>query len=274
MKRRARSRLSSGGGPCRTSGRYAAARSQSAVVRLGGQLRQIAYLKASNPAEDAHLGCGGTLTGHAGNSSAISARRQHDRDGRASRKQRRQGHQRQPERQVGLQLRRGVRLHAPRQHGDPAGLHQGVESRRRRQLRVERRAEPRRQHAGGGRLLRVEQRDRDQRQPGRSLDSGGRRRVHLHAHRQHVVAAGLHQGVEHGQRRGRRQLRRRRSVRLLDRAERRRQHAGRGRDRRGQQRHRRQRRPGGQFGESVRRGVRLHADRHARGRSRRTSSRR
>jgi hypothetical protein len=36
------------------------------------QLRQSAYLKASNPAEDAHLGCGGTLTGHAGNSSAIS----------------------------------------------------------------------------------------------------------------------------------------------------------------------------------------------------------
>jgi hypothetical protein len=38
-----------------------------------GQLKQIAYLKASNPAEDAHFGCGGTLTGHAGNSSALSA---------------------------------------------------------------------------------------------------------------------------------------------------------------------------------------------------------
>src|ERR1700704_1615298 len=36
------------------------------------RLRQVAYLKASNPAEDAHFGCGGTLTGHAGNSSAIS----------------------------------------------------------------------------------------------------------------------------------------------------------------------------------------------------------
>ena len=35
-------------------------------------LRQLAYLKASNPAEDAHFGCGGTLTGHAGNSAAIS----------------------------------------------------------------------------------------------------------------------------------------------------------------------------------------------------------
>src|SRR5207249_5276421 len=36
-------------------------------------LKQIAYLKASNPSEDAHLGCGGTLTGHAGNASAISS---------------------------------------------------------------------------------------------------------------------------------------------------------------------------------------------------------
>jgi hypothetical protein len=40
---------------------------------VAGQLKQIAYLKASNPAEDAHFGCGGTLTGHAGNSSALSA---------------------------------------------------------------------------------------------------------------------------------------------------------------------------------------------------------
>ena len=37
-----------------------------------GSLRQLAYLKASNPVEDAHLGCGGSLTGHAGNASAIS----------------------------------------------------------------------------------------------------------------------------------------------------------------------------------------------------------
>ncbi len=34
---------------------------------------QVAYLKASNPSEDAHFACGGTLTGHAGNSSAVSA---------------------------------------------------------------------------------------------------------------------------------------------------------------------------------------------------------
>jgi hypothetical protein len=52
----------------------------SSVVDAGSQpagaaaqLKQIAYIKASNPAEDAHLGCGGTLTGHAGNASAVSA---------------------------------------------------------------------------------------------------------------------------------------------------------------------------------------------------------
>ena len=39
---------------------------------VAAQLKQIAYLKASNPVEDAHFGCGGTLTGHAGNASAIS----------------------------------------------------------------------------------------------------------------------------------------------------------------------------------------------------------
>src|SRR5947207_2708412 len=40
---------------------------------VAGQLKQLAYLKASNPSEDAHFGCGGTLTGHAGNASAISS---------------------------------------------------------------------------------------------------------------------------------------------------------------------------------------------------------
>jgi hypothetical protein len=52
-------------------GAIAYARAQSASPSAG-QLRQIAYLKASNPVEDAHFGCGGTLTGHAGNSSALS----------------------------------------------------------------------------------------------------------------------------------------------------------------------------------------------------------
>ena len=62
-----------------TLGAVAYARSQapstssaSSTSSTAGQLRQIAYLKASNPTEDAHLGCGGTLTGHAGNATAIS----------------------------------------------------------------------------------------------------------------------------------------------------------------------------------------------------------
>jgi FG-GAP repeat len=46
---------------------------QSSASPSAGPLRQVAYLKASNPVEDAHFGCGGTLTGHAGNASAISA---------------------------------------------------------------------------------------------------------------------------------------------------------------------------------------------------------
>ena len=44
----------------------------STAAAVAGPLRQVAYLKASNPVEDAHFGCGGTLTGHAGNASAIS----------------------------------------------------------------------------------------------------------------------------------------------------------------------------------------------------------
>jgi trimeric autotransporter adhesin len=51
---------------------YANAQSPSSAVSSTGQLRQVAYLKASNPVEDAHFGCGGTLTGHAGNAAAIS----------------------------------------------------------------------------------------------------------------------------------------------------------------------------------------------------------
>jgi hypothetical protein len=52
---------------------YARAQSSSSASSGAGPLRQLAYLKASNPSEDAHFGCGGTLTGHAGNSSALSA---------------------------------------------------------------------------------------------------------------------------------------------------------------------------------------------------------
>src|SRR5437762_850189 len=52
---------------------YAAPQAPSSSGSAGAaQWKQLAYLKASNPTEDAHFGCGGTLTGHAGNTSAIS----------------------------------------------------------------------------------------------------------------------------------------------------------------------------------------------------------
>ena len=54
-------------------GAVAYAESQAPSASPGkGRLMEIAFLKASNPVEDAHFGCGGTLTGHAGNASAIS----------------------------------------------------------------------------------------------------------------------------------------------------------------------------------------------------------
>ena len=46
------------------------ARSQSPAAPF--QIRQTAYLKASNPNANDHFGCGGSLPGHIGNSSAIS----------------------------------------------------------------------------------------------------------------------------------------------------------------------------------------------------------
>ena len=55
-----------------SAGAAAYAAAQSTAGPAAGALRQVAYLKASNPAEDGHLGCGGSLTGHAGNASAIS----------------------------------------------------------------------------------------------------------------------------------------------------------------------------------------------------------
>ena len=52
------------------------ARSQSAPLASPGatpKLRQLAYLKSSNPHAGDHFGCGGSLPGHIGNSSAVSA---------------------------------------------------------------------------------------------------------------------------------------------------------------------------------------------------------
>src|ERR1700681_4708425 len=46
--------------------------SSSSGASPTGQLRQVAYLKASNAAAGAHFGCGGVLDGHSGNAAAIS----------------------------------------------------------------------------------------------------------------------------------------------------------------------------------------------------------
>ena len=51
---------------------YGAAQAPSAPPSSTSTLRQVGYIKASNPAADAHFGCGGTLSGHAGNAAAIS----------------------------------------------------------------------------------------------------------------------------------------------------------------------------------------------------------
>src|SRR2546421_347090 len=48
------------------------------------QLKQTAYIKASNPHAGDHFGCGGVLDGHTGNSVAVSAER-HGRSRHTSR---------------------------------------------------------------------------------------------------------------------------------------------------------------------------------------------
>jgi hypothetical protein len=51
---------------------HTGAQSSSSASSAGGQLRQVAYLKASNTAAGAHFGCGGVLDGHSGNAAAVS----------------------------------------------------------------------------------------------------------------------------------------------------------------------------------------------------------
>src|SRR5437867_6023439 len=44
----------------------------AAHIKAQGQLKQVAYIKASNTRAGAHFGCGGVLDGHTGNGAAIS----------------------------------------------------------------------------------------------------------------------------------------------------------------------------------------------------------
>ena len=116
-------------------GAVAYAKSQSTVlflhVRGRRMLRQFAYLKASNPAEDAHFGCGGSLTGHAGNSSALSLDGNTIAIGAPHENGDARGINGKPSDKPALQLRRGVRVHAQRRYRGAAGLHQSVKPRRR-----------------------------------------------------------------------------------------------------------------------------------------------
>ena len=135
--------------------------------------------------------------------------RKHPGDRCTSRERRRQGNQRQPERPLRLQRRRRVRVQAHGHHVGAAGLHQGIDSRRGRQFRIDGSLEQRRQHPGRCGVLRSQRGHRHQRQAERSIDSPGRGRVCLCARRYHLVTAGLCQGVEHRESRRRLVQRRR-----------------------------------------------------------------
>ena len=162
-----------------------------------GQLRQVAYLKASNPAEDANFGSGGTLTGNAGNSAAISGDGNTLAVGAPHESSGAKGINGNQNDNSALHLRRGVRLQAHGQrpgrsrptsrHPTPAG----------RQFRIHVRLEQRRQHPGRRCLLRSQRRHRHQRQPERSTPS--RRPAPSTSSPAPAApgAAGLHQGVEH-----------------------------------------------------------------------------
>ena len=158
----------------------------------------------------------------------VRARRRHQRRRQHHRRIRvlgpEQGHRRQrrSKRPVHPASRRCVRVHAPRRGMVAAGVPQGVEYRRgghgghvrqRRPVRLLRRHQRRREHRRGGCPFRRQQ--RHQRQPGRQLDGARRCRLRLQPHEYDVGADRLPQGDE---------SRRRRHVRVLGRAERRRPH--------------------------------------------------
>ena len=194
----------------------AAARSAPASPPSGASgWKQVGYLKASNPGEGDQFGYAIALSGD-GNTLAVGAEMEGSAAAGINGNQ--ADNSADAAGAVYVFTRSGGRLVA-------AGLHQGLESRRERPVRGRRRPERRRQHAGRGRSLRGQRRHRDQRQPGRQLGAASPAPSMSSRARGHVVAAGLRQGLEH------RASRTTATVRLRDRPERRRQHAGRGRHR-------------------------------------------
>ena len=147
----------------------------------------------------------------------------------------------------------------------PAGLRQGVQHRRGRPLRRQRRAVGRRLDAGGRRLRRGQHRDRHRRQPGRQL----RRRTPA---RSTCSRAAARPGPS--RRTSRRPTPARATIfGIRRRAVGRRLHPGGRRVRRGQRRDRHRRQPGRQLRRGRRRGLRVHARRHDVDASRPTSRR-
>ena len=166
-------------------------------VRSGNGWTQQAYLKASNPQMSARVRpCRGA-----------QRRRQHAGRVGVLGVEQRQGHQRQPEGRVDPAGRRRLRLHAPRHRVDAAGLHQGVEHRRGRDrghasAKAISSASRWRLSADGntlavGALTEDSAAAGHQRQPGGQLGAVGGRGLRLHAIRRGLVAAGLHQALEH-----------------------------------------------------------------------------
>ena len=101
------------------------------LAAQSASVRQVAYLKASNPAMYAHFGEGGALPGHTGNTVSISADGNTIAVGAPHEASARHRDQRQPERRLREQRRRRVRLHAQRRELGAAGVRQGVERRQR-----------------------------------------------------------------------------------------------------------------------------------------------
>ena len=235
-------------------------------------LKQVAYIKASNAEAYDHFACGGGNQGHSGNSIALSGDGSTMAVGRAVRERRRRRHQRQPARQLRLCVGSRLRVHPPGRHVGAAGVRQGVQPGTERSFRLVGRAEPRRQHDGGCRPLGIERRRRAS--TATRTTTRSRRRA-LSTSSRAPARPGRSRPTSRRRTRERAgegdSSRRRRPVRLLDRTERRRQHAGGRRHQRGQRRATDQREPGRRLAAVCRRGLRLRANGGARGRSRPTS---
>ena len=196
----------------------------------GPQLRQIAYLKASNSEGADHFACGGSLPGHTGNALAISGDGNtvvvgapHESSAARGINGNQDDNSLYNSGAVYVYVRRGDTWtqQAYLKASNPG---------RSDHIWAQPCLEPRRKHAGRRGAVGGQRRHRRQCQSGRRLHSPGWRRVRLYANWRQMVTAGVSQGIEHRPQ-GRRGRHRRGPVRVCDRAECRRRHAGCGRHR-------------------------------------------